>query len=51
MGQKRNSRCHNSVSDFFKIPPWTHASIPVLLDTGDGDPDDLRTVQQEVPPT
>ena len=51
MGQKR-ILCHqNSVSDFFKISPGTRASPPVLLDTGDGDTDDLPTVQEEVPPS
>jgi hypothetical protein len=39
------------VSDFFKISPWTHASPPVLLDTEDGDTDDLPSVQEEVPPS
>ena len=50
MGQKRTLRCQNSVSDFFKISPRTHASLPVLLDNGDGGTDDLPTVQEEVPP-
>jgi hypothetical protein len=50
MGQKRTLCPQNSVSDFFKITPGTHASTPVLLDTGDGDTGDLPTVQEEVPP-
>jgi hypothetical protein len=39
MGQKRTLCRQYSVSDFFKISPWTPASPLVLLDTGDGDPD------------
>jgi hypothetical protein len=50
MGQKRTLCRQTSVSDFFKISPWIHTLPPVLLDTGDGDTDDLPTVQEEVPP-
>ena len=49
MGQKRALCRQNSVSGFFKIPPGTRVSPPVMLDTGNDDPDDLPTVQEEVP--
>ena len=46
---KRFLSCHTSVVDFFKLSIGTHASLPVLLDVGYHDPDDMPTIQVEVP--
>jgi hypothetical protein len=35
---------------FFTSPAGTRASPPVLLDTGDGDPNDPPSDQEEMPP-
>jgi hypothetical protein len=37
-----------SVFDFSKVPSGTHASSPLLLDTGGDDPLDPPTFQEEV---
>jgi hypothetical protein len=39
-----------SVLDFVKSPSGACASLPVLLDTADNDPDDRLGVQEEMPP-
>jgi hypothetical protein len=38
------------VFGFFMSPAGTRASPPVLLDTGDGDPNDTTSDQEEMPP-
>jgi hypothetical protein len=48
--KKRSLPWQTSVFDFFKPSSGTRVSPPVLLDTGDDDPDDMMTVQEEVPP-
>jgi hypothetical protein len=44
--KERFSR-QNSMLDFFKSSSGTSASPSMLLDTGDDDPDDTPTVQEE----
>ena len=45
--EKRSFSLHTSVLDFFKSSVGTHASPPVLLDTGHNDQDDQPTFQEE----
>ena len=49
--KKRYFSLHTSVLDFFKSSAGTSASPPVLMDTGNNDPDDLPIFQEEgLPP-
>jgi hypothetical protein len=50
MEKKRSLSRQSSVLDFFRSYSRTRASMPVLLDFEDDDPDDSSRVQQEVPP-
>jgi hypothetical protein len=49
--KKRRLSCDNSVPYFFKSSSGTRASPHVMLDIGDDDPDNMPTVQEEVPPS
>jgi hypothetical protein len=50
LNYKKRSLCtQSSELDFFKSSSGTHASPPVLLDTGGDHPDDLPAVQVQVP--
>jgi hypothetical protein len=48
--KKRSLSRQTSVLDFFKSSSGIRSSTPVLLDSGDDDPNDRPTVQEEVTP-
>jgi hypothetical protein len=48
--EKKLLSCRTSVFDFFKSSTGTCVPPSVLLDFGGDDPDDLPTIQVEVPP-
>jgi hypothetical protein len=48
--KKKTFSCHMSVLDFLKLSSGTLSLPPVLLNTGNDDPDDCPAIKQEVPP-
>lgn len=48
--KERSLSCQTSAIDFFKSSSGTRVSPPVLLNTGDDDPDAQPRVLYEVPP-